>query len=108
MFFIFRHNINRIVLISGYHGFGGFIVKTFTVCVLKMYSSCLLFLATRVGIDNGAVGMVGTVKLIVHSEGPLGLYRGLAPNFMKVAPAVSIAYVVYEQLKILLGVSTVR
>ena len=67
-----------------------------------------MFLVTRVGSDNGAVGMVGTVKLIVRSEGPLGLYRGLTPNFMKVAPAVSIAYVVYEQLKTLLGVSTVR
>lgn len=60
------------------------------------------------GGDNGAIGMVGTLKLIVRSEGPLGLYRGLTPNFMKVAPAVSIAYVVYEQMKSLLGVSTVR
>ena len=68
----------------------------------------MLFLVTRVGSGNDAVGMVGTVKLIVRSEGPLGLYRGLTPNFMKVAPAVSIAYVVYEQLKTLLGVSTVR
>jgi len=68
----------------------------------------ILFLAIQIGSDNKAVGMVGTVKLIVHSEGPLGLYRGLTPNFMKVAPAVSIAYVVYEQLKRLLGVSTVR
>lgn len=68
---------------------------------------CLL-LVSRIGSDDGAVGMVGTVKLIVRSEGPLGLYRGLTPNFMKVAPAVSIAYVVYEQLKTLLGVTTVR
>ena len=68
----------------------------------------MLFLVTRVGSGNDAVGMVGTLKLIVRSEGPLGLYRGLTPNFMKVAPAVSIAYVVYERLKTLLGVSTVR
>ncbi|KAG7273768.1 hypothetical protein CRUP_003268 [Coryphaenoides rupestris] len=37
-------------------------------------------------------------------EGPLGLYRGLAPNFMKVIPAVSISYVVYEHIKMYLGV----
>lgn len=67
-----------------------------------------LFLATRVGSNSEAVGMVGTLKLIIRTDGPLGLYRGLTPNFMKVAPAVSIAYVVYEQLKTLLGVKTVR
>ena len=75
----------------------------------RFYNCCVCFvLATRVGSDSGAVGMVGTLKLIIRSDGPLGLYRGLTPNFMKVAPAVSIAYVVYEQLKSLLGVSTVR
>ncbi|KAF0031868.1 hypothetical protein F2P81_016423 [Scophthalmus maximus] len=41
---------------------------------------------------------------IVRTEGPTGLYRGLAPNFMKVLPSVSISYVVYEHLKITLGV----
>ena len=69
---------------------------------------CYFVLATRVGSNGEAVGMVGTLKLIIRSDGPLGLYRGLTPNFMKVAPAVSIAYVVYEQLKTLLGVKTVR
>lgn len=52
--------------------------------------------------------MINTFKHIVQTEGPLGLYRGLTPNFMKVAPAVSIAYVVYEKLKSLLGVTTIR
>ena len=84
------------------------------VCVCARVSVCMCtwfyiaIVATRIGSDSSAVGMVGTVKLIIRSEGPLGLYRGLTPNFMKVAPAVSIAYVVYEQLKWLLGVSTVR
>ena len=54
------------------------------------------------------MGMVSTIKLIIQAEGPQGLYRGLTPNFLKVAPAVSIAYVVYEKLKSLLGVNTVR
>lgn len=58
--------------------------------------------------DNKALGMVATFKEIVQEEGPRGLYRGLLPNFLKVIPAVSIGYVVYEQLKLLLGVDTVR
>ncbi|XP_003742296.1 calcium-binding mitochondrial carrier protein SCaMC-2 [Galendromus occidentalis] len=41
---------------------------------------------------------------IVVNEGPRGLYRGIAPNFMKVAPAVSISYVVYEHVRKALGV----
>ncbi|CAB1332452.1 unnamed protein product [Coregonus sp. 'balchen'] len=48
--------------------------------------------------------MSGLFKHIVKTEGAFGLYRGLAPNFMKVIPAVSISYVVYENLKISLGV----
>ncbi|KAM4696412.1 mitochondrial adenyl nucleotide antiporter SLC25A25 isoform 3-T3 [Rhinophrynus dorsalis] len=43
---------------------------------------------------------------IVQTEGVFGLYRGLAPNFMKVIPAVSISYVVYENLKRTLGVES--
>uniref|UniRef100_A0A8C8DST6 Solute carrier family 25 member 25 n=1 Tax=Oryzias sinensis TaxID=183150 RepID=A0A8C8DST6_9TELE len=50
--------------------------------------------------------MTGLFKQIVRTEGPLGLYRGLAPNFMKVIPSVSISYVVYEYLKIALGVQS--
>lgn len=50
--------------------------------------------------------MTGLFKHIIRTEGLLGLYRGLAPNFMKVIPAVSISYVVYENLKISLGVQS--
>ncbi|XP_075885272.1 calcium-binding mitochondrial carrier protein SCaMC-2-B isoform X2 [Nelusetta ayraudi] len=45
-------------------------------------------------------------KHIVKTEGLRGLYRGLTPNFMKVIPSVSISYVVYEYLKITLGVQS--
>uniref|UniRef100_H2ZUG3 Solute carrier family 25 member 25 n=1 Tax=Latimeria chalumnae TaxID=7897 RepID=H2ZUG3_LATCH len=47
--------------------------------------------------------MSGLFKHIISREGFLGLYRGIAPNFMKVIPAVSISYVVYENMKIVLG-----
>lgn len=50
--------------------------------------------------------MTGLFRHIVRTEGALGLYRGLAPNFMKVIPSVSISYVVYEYLKIALGVQS--
>ncbi|TRY83624.1 hypothetical protein DNTS_022103 [Danionella cerebrum] len=50
--------------------------------------------------------MTGLFRHIVRTEGAIGLYRGLAPNFMKVIPAVSISYVVYENLKMTLGVQS--
>ncbi|XP_071368621.1 calcium-binding mitochondrial carrier protein SCaMC-2-A [Centroberyx affinis] len=52
------------------------------------------------------VSMTGLFRQILQTEGPTGLYRGLAPNFMKVIPAVSISYVVYEHLKASLGVTS--
>lgn len=55
-----------------------------------------------------ALGMIGTFRLIAKEEGLRGLYRGIIPNFLKVIPAVSIGYVVYEQLKTLLGVTSIK
>ncbi|MED6237821.1 hypothetical protein ATANTOWER_021180 [Ataeniobius toweri] len=52
------------------------------------------------------VSMTGIFRQILQNEGPAGLYRGLAPNFLKVIPAVSISYVVYERLKSQLGVTS--
>ncbi|XP_076007001.1 calcium-binding mitochondrial carrier protein SCaMC-2-A [Genypterus blacodes] len=52
------------------------------------------------------VTMNGLFRQILQSEGPTGLYRGLAPNFLKVIPAVSISYVVYEHMKTQLGVTS--
>ncbi|XP_048515585.1 calcium-binding mitochondrial carrier protein SCaMC-2 isoform X2 [Athalia rosae] len=49
--------------------------------------------------------MVGVFQDIIHREGFRGLYRGLTPNFLKVAPAVSISYVVYERFRQALGVN---
>jgi len=50
--------------------------------------------------------MVTMFKKIWKNDGIFGLYRGLAPNFMKVIPAVSISYVVYEHSRTALGVSS--
>jgi solute carrier family 25 phosphate transporter 23/24/25/41 len=48
---------------------------------------------------------MGSTTSIVKNEGIRGLYRGIAPNFLKVAPAVSISYVVYENARKRLGVT---
>ncbi|KAM6219403.1 mitochondrial adenyl nucleotide antiporter SLC25A23 [Rhynchocyon petersi] len=50
--------------------------------------------------------MLGLLRHILSQEGVRGLYRGIAPNFMKVIPAVSISYVVYENMKQALGVTS--
>ncbi|XP_063305698.1 mitochondrial adenyl nucleotide antiporter SLC25A23-like isoform X1 [Pelobates fuscus] len=52
------------------------------------------------------LSMVALFRHIVAREGFFGLYRGIAPNFMKVIPAVSISYVVYENMKRVLGVTS--
>ncbi|XP_059848302.1 mitochondrial adenyl nucleotide antiporter SLC25A24-like [Hypanus sabinus] len=52
------------------------------------------------------LNMLQQFSRIVQGEGWFGLYRGMAPNFMKVVPAVSISYVVYEHMKHLLGVTS--
>ncbi|XP_077415677.1 mitochondrial adenyl nucleotide antiporter SLC25A23-like isoform X2 [Vanacampus margaritifer] len=52
---------------------------------------------------NPKLTMVGQFKYILSNEGVFGLYRGITPNFLKVIPAVSISYVVYEHMKKFLG-----
>uniref|UniRef100_A0A914YDS8 Mitochondrial carrier protein n=1 Tax=Panagrolaimus superbus TaxID=310955 RepID=A0A914YDS8_9BILA len=47
--------------------------------------------------------MSGQFRYILQNEGPVGLYRGIIPNFIKVIPAVSISYVVYENVRKRLG-----
>lgn len=49
--------------------------------------------------------MVGIFRRIIETEGVPGLYRGLIPNFIKVLPAVSISYAVYEYSSEALGVT---
>ena len=49
--------------------------------------------------------MTSTFRRIIQQEGLAGLYRGITPNFIKVLPAVSISYVVYEYSSRALGVN---
>ncbi|XP_059093985.1 mitochondrial adenyl nucleotide antiporter SLC25A25-like isoform X2 [Tigriopus californicus] len=50
---------------------------------------------------------VGLFRYTVRTEGIKGLYRGIIPNFCKVAPAVSISYYVYERTREYLGVEMI-
>lgn len=47
-------------------------------------------------------GIWDVVKQTFKNEGIRGMYNGLAPNLAKVAPALSITWVAYENLKQLL------
>lgn len=67
---------------------------------------CFFFIFAAATQGSQQVNMTSLFKQILQTEGPKGLYRGLAPNFLKVIPAVSISYVVYEQLKMQLGVTS--
>ncbi|XP_021207989.1 calcium-binding mitochondrial carrier protein SCaMC-2 isoform X2 [Bombyx mandarina] len=63
-------------------------------------------LQARENAARGAEGtMRGVFREIVQREGIRGLYRGITPNFIKVIPAVSISYVVYEYASRSLGVN---
>lgn len=57
------------------------------------------------GVDPDTIKMSGVFRTIMEKEGVWGLYRGITPNFIKVMPAVSISYVVYEYTSRLLGVN---
>ncbi|KAL4951837.1 mitochondrial carrier domain-containing protein [Aspergillus filifer] len=47
--------------------------------------------------------VMDVARKTVQSEGFRGFYKGITPNLLKVAPAVSISYVVYENSKRMLG-----
>ncbi|GAB7350746.1 hypothetical protein MBLNU459_g1297t1 [Dothideomycetes sp. NU459] len=44
-------------------------------------------------------GIVDVTRQTIKGEGVRGLFKGLTPNLLKVVPAVSITYVVYENTK---------
>lgn len=50
------------------------------------------------------LSMLALLRNIMTKEGVSGLYRGISPNLLKVIPAVTVSYVVYEYTRIMLGV----
>jgi len=61
-----------------------------------------------VGMSQGVLGYkyngaLEALKVIVRTEGPAGLYRGLWPNLLKVAPSIATSFFTYETVKEFLG-----
>ena len=48
-------------------------------------------------------GWIDATRKTIRGEGPRALFKGVTPNLLKVAPSVSISYVVYENSKRLMG-----
>nr|AKN21590.1 slc25a-22 [Schmidtea mediterranea] len=54
--------------------------------------------------DSQKITMVSVFRSIKKQEGFFGFYRGIGPNTLKVIPAVSISYAVFDQTRHLLGI----
>lgn len=74
------------------------------VPLIRASVTSIVPLISAITEDKPKLTMVGQFKYIISHEGVPGLYRGITPNFLKVIPAVSISYVVYEHMKKVLGV----
>lgn len=48
-------------------------------------------------------GIIDVTRKTIQGEGIRGLFKGVTPNLLKVAPAISISYIVYENSKKVLG-----
>lgn len=48
-------------------------------------------------------GMMDCFVRTIREEGVSALFKGLAPNYLKVVPSIAIAFVTYEQVKEILG-----
>jgi solute carrier family 25 phosphate transporter 23/24/25/41 len=63
--------------------------------------------ARELHADHGAAvayrGMGDCFVRTIKEEGVKALFKGLAPNYLKVVPSIAIAFVSYEQVKELLG-----
>lgn len=90
--------------------------KTYTNNILICYFSFAVVKKSKQSLPMGGIplkqagagnddNMMGVFRKILRTEGICGLYRGITPNFIKVLPAVSISYVVYEYSSRCLGVN---
>ncbi|XP_069142036.1 mitochondrial substrate carrier family protein ucpB-like isoform X2 [Argopecten irradians] len=43
----------------------------------------------------------------LRSEGPLGLYKGFIPNWMRIGPHTTIAFFIFEQLRRIVGIDPI-
>ena len=67
----------------------------------------MLLLTQAQGMGGAPVkynGMLDVISKTIQREGFRGLYKGLLPNTIKLAPAAGISWFVFEKVKQLLGV----
>ena len=79
-------------------------MATYPLALVRTKLQSQAGLGEKLSLPRDQTHTLGLFKHIVRTEGFRGLYRGIIPNFCKVAPAVSISYVVYERMRTHLGV----
>ena len=79
--------------------------------IAQVFSYPLALIRTRLQAQGGHGGlpikyngMMDVVQQTVRREGIGGLYKGILPNLLKLAPAAGISWYVFEETKVLLGV----
>jgi solute carrier family 25 phosphate transporter 23/24/25/41 len=57
------------------------------------------------GVGFEYSGTLHAIRTIAKHEGIRGLYKGMLPNILKVAPTISVSFVTYEAMKKILKTS---
>lgn len=63
------------------------------------FSHITLLLLSRMQAEAAYQGMSDVFRRTLRKEGYRGFYKGIFPNLLKVVPAASITYLVYETMK---------
>jgi solute carrier family 25 phosphate transporter 23/24/25/41 len=81
---------------------GQTVAYPFDVCRRRLQVSG--WVQAGVGSASGPVytGMIDCFRRTVAEEGVSALFHGLSANYVKIMPSIAIAFVVYDQLKIIL------
>lgn len=57
------------------------------------------------GAKEGYSTLTGAFRHVIRTEGFTGLYKGLTPNYAKVIPVIAVQFMVFEEMKKLLGIA---
>ncbi|KDR67684.1 hypothetical protein GALMADRAFT_257946 [Galerina marginata CBS 339.88] len=87
---------------SMFAGAGGGLVASIATCPLDVVKTKLQAQRAVPG-QPGYLGVVGTVKEILHENGLRGLYRGLGPTILGYLPTWAIYFAVYDGIKTAFG-----
>eukprot|EP00053_Salpingoeca_punica_P014543 m.132390 g.132390 ORF g.132390 m.132390 type:complete len:552 (+) comp16484_c0_seq1:657-2312(+) len=71
----------------------------------QLASYPLALIRTRMQAEAGHRSMTQEIRHVYRMGGVPAFYAGIVPNFLKVAPTVGISYVIYEHMRLLLGLT---